>query len=329
VLCRSAHPPNADASTLAEAAYLATLKPTQIAQDTVIQDRYAQTQEKLLRKATKDADALAAWARSMLIAAAQGPGLAHLLALSDEDRMPLAQLLLHAATCHHYAVASAAADLSLGSLGSDSSKQGGSGAGAGAAPAAAGAINAWPYDEPCAEPLFAALAPQHQAWLTSDLLVAVWTGDARAGRPQGSGGYDGGPASTDTPLHASTFLALLQLAGIHAAAEARGRPPPRLLLQTRIAHACQWWLSHETFYASLGERFCGRRPDCDARERVTLPCGFVLLTGGASREDLVGGGWWGCFADVRAAGGRVGGTDGVRCCLLSARSTNPPKEQPL
>jgi hypothetical protein len=45
-------------------------------------------------------------------------------------------------------------------------------------------------------------------------------------------------ARVDTPLHASALLALTQLLGIHAAAEARGELPPAWLLETRVAHAC-------------------------------------------------------------------------------------------
>jgi hypothetical protein len=45
-------------------------------------------------------------------------------------------------------------------------------------------------------------------------------------------------AGVGTPLHASALLALTQLLGIHAAAEARGELPPAWLLETRVAHAC-------------------------------------------------------------------------------------------
>jgi hypothetical protein len=126
-------------------------------QDVFLLNELAGDATRLAAQAAKQPEVFVAWCRATLAAAAQGPGLAHLLALPEDERRPLAQLLLHAATCHHYAVATAAA----------------------AAARAGRPWDGWPYEQPCREPLFAALKPTHQAWLISDVLDAVWCADSR------------------------------------------------------------------------------------------------------------------------------------------------------
>jgi hypothetical protein len=103
------------------------------------------------------------WCCAAIARAGVQPGLAHVLGLPDLERLPVARLLLHAATCHFYASAEAAAG--YGSAG---------GGGGG------GSCGAWPYREACCEPLFASLRPQHQWWLISDVLAALWAPQRRA-----------------------------------------------------------------------------------------------------------------------------------------------------
>jgi hypothetical protein len=299
-------------------------------------------------------------------AAASRPlGLARLLGLPEEQRVAVASALLHAAACHLYAQAEAA---ELAGAAADEGGGGGSGADVW-----------WPYREPCGEPLFALLSPQHQWWLACDVLAALWappegrgggggggtrcapfgpvgrprasrcercsvlcaaqptprpvprnplnhtrlalgrSGHSRRRAPRASPASPTAAAAVNTPLHASALLALTQLLGIHAAAEARGEPPPAWLLETRVAHACRWLPACEELFASVrpppppGPRplpswrnfgrhafgyYCdpfyprhgaGAAPALDARERerLALPCGLLLVKRGAAAADVV------------------------------------------
>jgi hypothetical protein len=100
---------------------------------------------------------LGPWCRAALARATQRPGFGHLLGLPQAERLAVAMVLLHAATCHYYATAEAAAG---------DGRDAGCGGG--------GRCTAWPYSEACCEPLFASLRPQHQWWLISDVLAALW-----------------------------------------------------------------------------------------------------------------------------------------------------------
>jgi hypothetical protein len=111
---------------------------------------------KAARLAAHDPGVFALWCSTTAARAAVEPGFGHLLGLPEGQRTPVAKVLLHAATCHYYATAEAAAG-----RGDDDGCGGGSCA-------------AWPYPEACCEPLFASLRPQHQWWLISDLLAALW-----------------------------------------------------------------------------------------------------------------------------------------------------------
>lgn len=109
--------------------------------------------DSLADRAAGDSRLLTAWARAAIAQAGQEAGFGHICSLPEELRQQLAQLLLHAATWHHYAVAAAA-----------EARGGGGG----------GSLDGWPHAQACSEPLFAALSPQHQAWLISDVLVGLW-----------------------------------------------------------------------------------------------------------------------------------------------------------
>ncbi|KAI8466771.1 MAG: hypothetical protein J3K34DRAFT_483528 [Monoraphidium minutum] len=221
---------------------------------------------------------------------------AYTSAIERDERLAVARALLHAATCHYYAAVSVAEARELG---------GGDDCGGGAAdpsPAGGGggggwAAVHWPYDEPCCEPLFAALSPAHQWWLISDVLAALWAPAAGDGSSDGDGG--------DTPLHGAALLALAQLAGIHAAAEAGGAPPPALLLEARVARSCAWLPRSEHLFASLKPgrsrppgRLCDGRwslasekekakgPDWEMREWLTLRCGMLLVKRGVEQRHL-------------------------------------------
>lgn len=137
--------------------------------------------------AARDPKLLAIWCRAALQRAARDDGFDHLAGLPADQQLSLARVLLHAATCHYYAVedawpldsrcfqalsacAAAISDadspeaLLLRTLQQACE----------AAPAAAAAPSGWPYEEPCSEPLFAALSPQHQFWLISDVVTWLW-----------------------------------------------------------------------------------------------------------------------------------------------------------
>lgn len=122
--------------------------------------------------ATSSRAAFDRWVRAALSRAARGAGAGALLALPARRRAALARLLLHAASCHHYAVATAWQLPGWAATGHPRNSSGGGGnVGGGGGPPTAWA---WPYEEPCVEPLFAALIPQHQMWLITDVLSALW-----------------------------------------------------------------------------------------------------------------------------------------------------------
>lgn len=114
------------------------------------------------------------WCCTTLQRSTQKFGFTHLYGLPEDERLKIARLLLHAATLHYYTVACA-------SQAPDPTHAAATSSGAahahapGRMPRVAANGNAWPYDEPCAEPLFAALKPQHQWWLITDILVQLWS----------------------------------------------------------------------------------------------------------------------------------------------------------
>ncbi|KAI8466774.1 MAG: hypothetical protein J3K34DRAFT_460704 [Monoraphidium minutum] len=239
--------------------------------------------------------ALAALARA--VARLRAPGLAGLLRLPADARIAVARALLHAATCHYYTAASAAEaweeDDDEGAVG-------------GAPPGGWAAVH-WPYEEPCCEPLFAALSPAHQWWLISDVLAALWAPPTPAPGSGGGGGGGGGGAvggggcavrgvgggSVGTPLHGAALLALAQLAGIHALQERAGELP-LLLLETRVAAACASLPGSNALLAAFaaaeraGGRAAARRPDGNAAGRGGggAPCGLLFVKRGAAPEQL-------------------------------------------
>ena len=130
----------------------------------------------------------------MLAGAARPRGILSVTALPPEQRVPVARLLLHAATCHLYALApppaplwppETACDGGVSAAGIATSRNGSEQR----QEASRAAPSKWPYDEPCCEPLFAALSVRQQFVLISDVLTAVWcpSGADRCARA-GTGG---------------------------------------------------------------------------------------------------------------------------------------------
>lgn len=141
---------------------------------------YDQDAYKLAELAAKvDSAFFHAWCCTVLSRSTRKPGVAHLLQLPDSERVPVARLLLHAAASHYYAVESACQSASAAAAPPCSDPGSHAVAGPSLPPCDAG--SAWPYEEPCEEPLFAALRPQHQMWLITDILLALWSEDRSAG----------------------------------------------------------------------------------------------------------------------------------------------------
>jgi hypothetical protein len=156
------------------------------------------------------------WVAGMLLRAPRRVGLRHLVDdAADGERSCAADALMQAAVRHLYAVGQRAAE---DAGGGSSGECGGSsfddvdGDGCGRPGTAS-----WPYDEPCREPLFAALGGRHQFGLISEVLVALscpaghvaqvrWVG-ARGGGGGRSGGWPVGAAagSGRRPLPPSSF----------------------------------------------------------------------------------------------------------------------------
>jgi hypothetical protein len=219
----------------------------------------------------------------MLMRAALKPGIEGVLELPGPARASLARALLHAAVCHHYAVATAADDAAEAAAGA--------GPGGVAPPSALPQLPpavAWPYPgRPCSEPVFAALPAQQQAWLIAEVLEALWLPLKSCGR-----GKACPHTAARSPLHASALLALFQLSAIHAAAEA----PPRLLLHARAARAAGPCLASEALIDRLNRTVCrgggaGIKPGPEAEaERLQLPFGLLLRAPpGVAQDDVVSG----------------------------------------
>jgi hypothetical protein len=91
-----------------------------------------------------------------------------------------------------------------------------------------------------------------------------------------------------TPLHASALLALAQLAGIHAAAEACAELPPLLLLETRVAHSCKWLPESEELFDRINFAAARNSGERSARRRLTTRTGLLFVKRGATANEMVG-----------------------------------------
>jgi hypothetical protein len=121
------------------------------------------------------------------------------------------------------------------------------------------------------------------------------------------------------------MLALFQIAGIHAASEARGAPPPRPLLHTRVSRYAGWWLRHRNFFKRAYEMHdpsgaaraaCG---PADHSAPTALPHGILLVKEGATPEETVGSGGGAGVLSRRGCGEAAGVV--VGCALCSAVGT--------
>jgi hypothetical protein len=157
------HPPSPVAWTPAGEQFYKELerKPNELLKDDGLQLELWESESDpcaLPTRAAREPAVLRAFCRYAAASAVRQPGFAHLLDLEDEPRHAVTRLLLHAATCHFYAVESAAAAAAAGSSHHSNSSA------------------AWPYDEPCSEPVFAALSLRQQFWLVSEVVTGVALG---------------------------------------------------------------------------------------------------------------------------------------------------------